>query len=377
MQSLGASKFRETTEGLSTNCPIKEKHQNDDKHPSLFIYSNEGKEAYCFCHACGYKGSISALVKRVSENGEVIPSTQAIITEAQKKKPQFLEALDRLPTYWDIPPHIKFDKKVQHLFARHNVIDSIEIILADHDKKIKIKEGGIWTKLSKNNLEWLVLPFLSNIPQYWYDRGYSAQDAQKWRIGTHKRVYQFKRRKSKSFFLDYGERLLIPIFDYKKNLVGYSTRAIIQKTKMKAFKHQSGLPIYYIPSDPKYLHAPGFKRNEYLYGENLIDFAYRTCFLMEGFFDVINMTRHGFKNCLGIFGTALSKEQINKIKIWFDTVVFIPDGDTPGINAMQLAKKELQSHVKFITIDPNGLYLGRDPGDLSFEEASDILGDIF
>jgi hypothetical protein len=330
-----------------------------------------------FCHSCNFKGSLSALFWEVKKMKPDLPrELMEYIDRCESGEDEIELMIDSIPDYEATPNYIKRDRSAQDAIRNNRMIESSSIILRDQNLEIRVKEYGLVQSMTYQDLEAMIVPYLDKVPSYWLGRGYDLETAKKWFVGTQDSVYYRKLKGNKLYYMDFGPRLLFGIKDYRQNWVGWSARAMQPEEKMKTFRHQDNSPIYRAIGYPKYLHAPSFKRNNYLYGENAINCNVKTCFLCEGFFDVINIARHGFLNPLGMFGTALSDQQIEKIKQWFTKVFFIPDGDEPGIKAMEEAKKKLGGKVKFIPIDPKS-YMGRDPGDLTYHEISDLISDYF
>lgn len=135
--------------------------------------------------------------------------------------------------------------------------------------------------------------WMGQVPRYVIERGVTVEQARHWELG-------FDRDR---------QRLVIPIRDEHNRLVGYSKRAIHKE------------------DEPKYLHAKGMAREQYLYGEHKIDRTCRVGVLIEGFFDVWAFDRRGYRNAIASMGTALSATHILKMRKWFDRVVVFPHND--------------------------------------------------
>ena len=380
LKALGSIEFRVNSDGVRTNCPLKDNHVRKDQHPSMFIYSSHpsnSKPSNAFCHSCSFKGTLATLYWEVKkQRPDLTRELLEYIDKCESGEDEIELMIDSVPEYGETPNYVRHNRLAQNAVRNNRMIESSVIILSDQNIEIPVKEYGLVQSLSAMDLDAMITPYLARTPPYWFERGYDQALAEKWFVGTQDTVYYRKLKGNQLYYLDFGPRLLIGIKDYRQNWVGWSARAVQPEEKMKTFRHVDNSPIYRSIGYPKYLHAPSFKRNNYLYGENAIDCTVPTCFLTEGFFDVINISRHGFKNPLGMFGTALSNQQVDKIKQWFKTVIFLPDGDEPGIKAMEEAKKKLSGKVRFISIDPKS-YMGRDPGDLSYQEIQDLILDHF
>jgi len=182
--------------------------------------------------------------------------------------------------------------------------------------------------------ELIIAPYVGKIPNYVIERGISFETANLFRLG----------------YDAFKNNLIIPIYDVNDRLVGYSKRNIVFGG---------------------YFHSKGFKRNLYLFGENLITPG-GSIILVEGFFDVMKLVQYGYRS-LALMGSELSNEQLSKlIDLVGDGVVYIMmDGDKPGWEAADKIANLLEdSNVEYSIIK---LAEGFDPDDLSKEELENIL----
>jgi len=128
-------------------------------------------------------------------------------------------------------------------------------------------------------------------------------------------------RKSGSGFYDrFRERLIFPIYNPNKQVVGFGGRVLDT-------------------SLPKYLNSPEtpvYSKSKNLYGLHLARNRCRetgTLFIVEGYLDLIRMHCHDLKNAGATLGTALTSEHIDIIKGFAEKVVLVFDGDDAGIQA--------------------------------------------
>lgn len=85
--------------------------------------------------------------------------------------------------------------------------------------------------------------------------------------------------------------------------------------------------------------------------------------VQEGYFDAIATYQAGVRNVVALCGTALSEEQISKLKIHANAVVLNLDGDNPGRQAAERAIPKLMDaglHVRNLTL-PAGASDKTDP----------------
>lgn len=210
-------------------------------------------------------------------------------------------------------------------------------------------------------------------PLYFIERGVTKQQILKWGLG----------------YDHYQNRAIVPIFDIAGKLAGVSGRTL------------DNHPV-------KWRHYPGFRKELVLYGENHIDITRDRCYLVEGFFDVLNLDKYGGKNILATMGTSLSEYQMQKLYRYFKEIIFIPDGEdvhkpeNAGLKFAEVYSKKLlikhprvgiagvrlnseyvfrgekpqkweKSDYEYEIIEP--LY-GNDPSDLDAEKIKTVLQNI-
>jgi DNA primase len=92
-------------------------------------------------------------------------------------------------------------------------------------------------------------------------------------------------------------------------------------------------------NQPKYINSPEteiYHKSNVLYGLFQAKNAIRqldTCYLVEGYTDVISMHQADVENVVASSGTALTEEQIKLIKRFTDNITVLFDGDAAGIKA--------------------------------------------
>ena len=186
------------------------------------------------------------------------------------------------------------------------------------------------------------------LPGYAIERRLTLETWKRWSIG----------------FDGYRSRLFIPVFDHTDAMVGWSSRRILDEEQDKS---------------PKYLHAKGFQKDRYFYGEHLIDTSSDVAFLSEGFFDVWAMNQAGLKNTLAFMGTGVGDEQLVKIVKWFKRVVIFPHNDKPDVKGNRagevIARKWIDalrrcSVVVYVVQVPDPY---KDVGDLTPGQIKSIL----
>jgi len=139
--------------------------------------------------------------------------------------------------------------------------------------------------------------FLHEVPEYAFERGLTKKQIIDWEIG----------------YDPYQDRMIIPVRDMHGKLFGVSGRDLSGQSKIK------------------YRHYPGLNKEAVLYGEKFINIKKRRAYIVEGFFDVHGLQRHGLENVFATMGTSISTYQEQKLLRWFDEIIFVPDGDLAGL----------------------------------------------
>jgi DNA primase len=120
----------------------------------------------------------------------------------------------------------------------------------------------------------------------------------------------------------FRSRVIFPIHNLSGRVVGFGGR-ILTKEENK----------------PKYVNSPEseiYNKSNVLFGLNLAKSAIirqDKCYLVEGYTDMISMTRAGFENVVSSSGTALTVDQIRLVKRFTKNITILYDGDEAGVMA--------------------------------------------
>lgn len=141
-------------------------------------------------------------------------------------------------------------------------------------------------------------------------------------------------------YCQYGimkNRIAIPILNTNKDIVAFCGRAIDHTT-------------------PKYLFPKNFHKSKYLFNiQNIIPYAPKPVFIVEGFFDCIYIAKLGFDS-IALMGASISKEQLNLLKPIKRFYILMLDGDDTGREAMpKVHKYMLMENLKV-----KAVYLGEN-----------------
>lgn len=135
----------------------------------------------------------------------------------------------------------------------------------------------------------------------------------------------------------FTDRVMIPVFDEKGNIVTFSGRAIKET------------------QESKYLHGVNtdiFKKRDILFNfNNAKNYAYADeIYVVEGFMDVAGGRKIGIDNIVATMGTDLSKEQLDLINKCKCDIVLMRDNDRAGKEAMLKEIPELLKAGKSVSV---------------------------
>lgn len=117
-------------------------------------------------------------------------------------------------------------------------------------------------------------------------------------------------------------RVMFPIYNHMGRVVAFGGRTLSSDKKV-----------------PKYVNSPEsaiYHKSKVLYGINLAKNSisqHDSCFLVEGYTDVVSLHQAGFENVVASSGTSLTTEQIRLIKRYTKNITILYDGDAAGIKA--------------------------------------------
>ena len=170
------------------------------------------------------------------------------------------------------------------------------------------------------------------------------------------------RVRENQFYDMFGGRLVIPIIDVNKRVIGFGGRTL----------DKDGVP--------KYVNSPEstvFSKRNSLFG---IDRTKRhitendEVFIVEGYFDLISLYGAGLKNAVSTLGTSVTEGQISKLRNYTENITLMLDGDPAGV------KSALRLIGLFAEMDINGMMVvlpdGHDPDSFVRKEGTGALSEI-
>jgi DNA primase len=128
-------------------------------------------------------------------------------------------------------------------------------------------------------------------------------------------------RKSDGYYDRFRDRVVFPIFDVTRRVVGFGGRVIAD-------------------GGPKYLNSPEspiYHKSRSLYGVHAARDRCRETgcvYIVEGYLDVLAMHQHGFTNTVATLGTSLTVEHVRMLRRGFAKKAYLVfDSDAAGMRA--------------------------------------------
>lgn len=307
--------------GTNSICPHPDHY---DHNPSFSVWEKDGYYYWC-CHAChvgkvnledgaedkNYGNDIIALIRWLSD----FHGSSHILT--------FQEAVKKACNYIGISPQ-EFSS---HVSSDYQKTYNMNKLITDSYYNILISD--------KDNEAY----------KYLISRGLNEEDIKKWSLGYN------------------GQRIVFPLFNRQKNILGFSNRVIGSADRETAkYKNSRTSEI--------------FEKKKYLYGIHNIDPSLKFVYVAEGQMDVIMADKYGLKNVVASLGTAFTEEQAEILKDNFniENIIFVFDGDDAGKKALARAAKIVREYglgANFVEL-PNG----KDLCDFALENKEKLVEEI-
>jgi DNA primase len=160
----------------------------------------------------------------------------------------------------------------------------------------------------------------------------------------------------------FRSRIMFPLADLRGRVLGFGARAMGEGQR----------PKYLNTSDNDVYH-----KGRHLYGGDLARAATAKAgevIVCEGYTDVIALHQAGFKNAVGLMGTALTDEQVGELGRMAQAVLLALDADSAGQEAMLkasrlAARRKLELRVVELPAGADPAELVQQGGAQAFEQA--------
>lgn len=306
---------------FKSRCPF-----HNEKTPSFFV-SPEREGYYCF--GCGRKGDIFTFVEEF-EGVDFYGSLKILADRAgvsiQKIDPKLRDRNEKLYSLLN----------EACLFYEENLSQHKGALLY-------LKERGLSLKSIKDFRLGFALDNWRSLLEHLEKKGYSKKEIEE--------VGLIKTSEAKTYDR-FRSRIIFPVNDTSGRVIAFSGRAFPKEDENTA----------------KYLNSPEtvfFKKSETLYAYDKAKLDIRKsnfAILVEGNVDVLMAHQAGYRNTVAPLGTALTKEQIEKVSKLTKRIVIAFDSDGAGFRASSRgAKIALSLGVDLkVALIPDGL----DPASL-------------
>ncbi|OCW82398.1 DNA primase [Pelagibacteraceae bacterium GOM-A5] len=141
--------------------------------------------------------------------------------------------------------------------------------------------------------------------------------------------------KKKKYISRFRNRIIFPINNISGNVIGFGGR-IVEDNKNLA----------------KYINSPEtpfFKKGSNLYNldkARKLSNKLEDVYLVEGYMDVIGLSRNGIENTVANLGTALTSKQIQILNQFYNHIIICFDGDASGYKAALRAAENIINELK-------------------------------
>ncbi|MDI3481131.1 MAG: primase [Tepidanaerobacteraceae bacterium] len=289
-------------------CPF-----HSEKTPSFYV-SPEKQLFYCF--GCGAGGNVFTFLMK-------------------KENLKFPEAVRLLADRLNITlPSSEYDKNVSQAFRQKREQLRLNKMAQDyyHNILLNTKEGirGLeYLKKRGITLETVERFRLGYAPPLWdglirHFRSMGVDLETLVKIGL-----AIAKKNGKGFYDRFRDRIMFPIEDATKNVIGFGGRIIG-------------------PGEPKYLNSPEspvFSKGENLYAISAIKKnPEMEIIVVEGYMDCISLHQSGFTQTVASLGTALTRMQAKLLKNYTGSVILAYDTDSAGqaatLRGMEILAKE-------------------------------------
>jgi DNA primase len=327
-------KLKKTGQNYQGLCPF-----HIEKTPSFSV--NEKKGIY-HCFGCGVGGDVINFIMRYHNI-------------------DFLEAIEMLAIKYGINISKNNDsfRNYRGLYDLHSNFAKLAIATLNSKKGIEALEYLLKRGLNKEIIETFELGYIS-------DRQDFSKILSSYNTKTIKESGIFVIRNG-SYLSRFNGRIVIPIKDKTGKIIAFSGRSIHGE-------------------QPKYINSPEtsiFRKRETLFNlDNAKKDTNKMLFLVEGYFDAIVLSVHGFTPAVCTMGTSLSNEHVKILKNYFKEVLLIFDGDSAGkkaaIRALNIfIQGDFIPHVVYLPENEDPDSFLRKNGSESFAKLINNKEDLF
>lgn len=130
---------------------------------------------------------------------------------------------------------------------------------------------------------------------------------------------------------------------------------------------------------PKFFLSPNFKKENYFYGENLLNYNRTYAIVVEGLMSVVQWDVFGYENVVAVLGSGISDIQVKRLSQNFEYIIYVHDNDKAGRNSAIVVREKLGNKAVIVEnnyVFPQGHIMagkGKDPSDFTPEETEEHM----
>ncbi|WGH24795.1 MAG: DNA primase [Candidatus Shikimatogenerans bostrichidophilus] len=128
---------------------------------------------------------------------------------------------------------------------------------------------------------------------------------------------------NKKFYYLFKNRIMFPIKNINGNIIGFGGRNFDLSVKINKYINSRNNLFF---NKSKILYGL-YETNKYISINN-------SCYIVEGYMDLLSLYNANIKNVVATLGTNISQYHIDLIKKYTDNVILLYDGDNSGIDAV-------------------------------------------
>ncbi|MDA9682283.1 DNA primase [Candidatus Pelagibacter sp.] len=154
--------------------------------------------------------------------------------------------------------------------------------------------------------------------------------------------------KKKKYISRFKNRIIFPINNISGNVIGFGGRIVEDNKKLAKYINSPETPF--------------FKKGSNLYNldkARKLSNKLEDVYLVEGYMDVIGLSKNGIENAVANLGTALTSKQIQILNQFYNNIIICFDGDESGYKAALRAAENIIDELKpdkkisFLLLDDN------------------------
>ena len=147
-------------------------------------------------------------------------------------------------------------------------------------------------------------------------------------------LYYFDEKKKK-YISRFRNRIIFPINNISGNIIGFGGRIIDDNKNLAKYINSPETPF--------------FKKGSNLYNldkARKLSNKLEDVYLVEGYMDVIGLSKNGIENTVANLGTALTSKQIQILNQFYNHIIICFDGDQSGYKAALRAAENIIDELK-------------------------------